>query len=339
MQLRSCAEKNREQQRSLTSIFFGGGTPTVLPPETLGRLLADCLTQFPCADEPEISIEVNPATIDARGLALLRRAGFNRLSIAVQSLNEAELQQLGRLHSAADAVRTVQEAREAGFANINLDLMYGLPRQNIHAWQKTLYQILELRPEHLSVYELTVEAGTPFARKQEQGTLSLPDEEIVLLMLDKTQRLLEQNGLQRYEISNYAVSGRRCRHNINYWRNGEYFGLGAGAVAFLDKTRCTAIADAEQFCAYLETGREAWAEKEKLDQETAFRETVITGLRMLEGISLQELQDRFGIDAAEYYDSTLERLVQQGMIDITGKYMRLTAQGMLLADTVMADLV
>ncbi|MGB5685780.1 MAG: radical SAM family heme chaperone HemW [Candidatus Electrothrix sp.] len=344
-QLRSFSEEYRDQQQSLTSIFFGGGTPTLLPPETLSRLLAQCLVQFPCADEAEISIEVNPATVDASGLNVLRRAGFNRLSIGVQSLNDGALRQLGRPHSVADAVQTLQVARAAGFDNINLDLMYGLPGQHPRSWQASLDRAVELQPEHLSIYELTIEAGTPFARLDEQGSLSLPDEEAILLMLEKTQQALKQAEFGRYEISNYAKPGYQCRHNINYWQNGEYIGFGAGAVAFLNGTRSTAIADADQFCERLEyleclsNGQNIWAEKEKLDRDAAFRETVIMGLRMTAGVSLVELTDRFGMKAESYYGETLHRLIRQGMLHIVQDRLQLTAQGLLLANTVMAELV
>jgi oxygen-independent coproporphyrinogen-3 oxidase len=339
-QLRSFNEEYLDQQRPLTSIFFGGGTPTLLPPETLSSLLADCLHQFRCVDEAEISIEVNPATVDAAGLHALHRAGFNRLSIGVQSLNDSELCILERPHSVADAVQTVRMARAAGFDNINLDLMFGLPPgQKLHAWQNTLDHALDLQPEHLSIYELTIEPGTPFALQQEQGSFSLPDEETTLLMLEKTQQALKQASFDRYEISNYAQSGYQCRHNINYWQNREYIGLGAGAVAFLNGTRCTAIADADQFCERLEKGMEVWAEKEKLDRDAAFRETVIMGLRMTAGISLVELTDRFGMNAEIYYSETLYRLIRQGMLHIVQDRLQLTAQGLLLANTVMAELV
>ncbi|MCI5167113.1 MAG: radical SAM family heme chaperone HemW, partial [Candidatus Electrothrix sp. GM3_4] len=314
-------------------------TPTLLPPETLSSLLADCLHQFRCADEAEISIEVNPATVDAVGLKTLRLAGFNRLSIGVQSLNDSELRILERPHSVADAAQTVRMARAAGFDNINLDLMFGLPGQELHAWQNTLDHALDLQPEHLSIYELTIEPGTPFARQQEQGRFSLPDEETALLMLEKTQQALKQAGFDRYEISNYAQSGSQCRHNINYWQNREYIGLGAGAVAFLNGTRCTAIADADQFCKRLENGMEVWAKKEKLDRDAAFRETVIMGLRMTAGVSLVELTDRFGMSVEIYYSETLSRLIRQGLLHIVQDRLQLTAQGLLLANTVMAELV
>ncbi|WP_339135189.1 MAG: radical SAM family heme chaperone HemW [Candidatus Electrothrix sp. GW3-4] len=338
-QVRSCAEVYRDHLRPLTSIFFGGGTPTLLPPETLSMLLTECLTQFPCVAEAEISIEVNPATVAALGLAHLRRAGFNRLSIGVQSLNDVELRLLGRPHTVADAVQTVQWAREAGFENINLDLMYGLPGQEPQAWLATLEQALALRPEHLSIYELTLEEGTPFSRQYGQGLFSLPEEEAVLLMLEETRQLLRQAGLQRYEISNYARPGRQCRHNINYWQNGEYLGFGAGAVAFLAGTRLTALADAEQFCERLEHGQEVWMEREKLDLDAAFRETVIMGLRMTAGVSLGELTERFGIHAENYYSEILQGLIRQGMLHIVQGRLQLTAQGMLLANSVMAELV
>jgi len=338
-QLCCYAKEYREQLRPLTSIFFGGGTPTLLPSEILSRLLGECLNCFPIADGVEISIEVNPATVGEKSLDVLYQAGYNRLSIGVQSLQESELQQLGRPHTVADAVETVLLARRAGFDNINIDLMFGLPSQNLQTWKDTLAHALDLQTTHLSIYELTIETGTPFARMEEQGFLFLPNEETALLMLDQTQQALCQAGLQRYEISNYAQPGYQCRHNINYWQNGEYLGLGAGAVTFFHKTRFTAIAHAEQFCTLLEDNQEVWQEKEKLDQEASFRETVIMGLRMTAGVSLAELSERFSIDAESYYSETLQRLIRQGMLDIVQGRLQLTDQGLLLANTVMAELV
>lgn len=333
------AEKYQNNLRPLTSIFFGGGTPTLLPPQTLSRLLAECLDQFTVANQAEISIEVNPATVDGKGLDILRQAGFNRLSIGVQSLHDEELRQLGRPHTVADAVETVQLARRAGFENINLDLMYGLPEQKLQTWQRTLEDALKLQPTHLSLYELTIEDDTSFARLERQGKLALPTEDTVLLMLEETQQALMQAGFQRYEISNYAQPGYQCRHNINYWQNGEYLGLGPGAVAFFNKTRRTVIADAEQFCERLEKGEELWQDREKLDQDAAFRETVIMGLRMTTGVSLTDISKRFGINTEAYYSETLHRLIRQGMLQIVQDRLQLTAQGFLLANTVMAELV
>ena len=331
--------RQSSSERPLTSIFFGGGTPTMLPPESLRQLLIECRQQFSCTEDAEISIEVNPATVDFPTLHILRRAGFNRLSIGVQSFQDVELQQLGRPHTAADAVQTIRLAREAGFSNIGLDLMYGLPGQTLPAWQDTLAQALRLAPQHLSIYELTIEEGTPFAQQQERGGLHLPDEDCVLRMLETTQQTSSHAGLHRYEISNYAQPGCECRHNLNYWRNGEWIGLGPSAVSSIAGTRRTAVADVAEFCRRMESGQQVWLEQETLEPETAFRESVVIGLRMTAGISLTELRQRFGFDAEVYYGATLARLISLGMLEITKGHLRLTAQGLLLANTVMAELV
>ena len=329
----------RPYERQLTSIFFGGGTPTMLPPEALCALLAECRQCFPCAEEAEISLEANPATVDLAALHTLRQAGFNRLSLGVQSLHDAELRQLGRPHTAAEAAQTAKLAQQAGFATLNLDLMYGLPGQTLPSWRETLAQALALRPQHLSIYELTIEEGTPFARQQEQGELALPDEDTVLLMLEATQQMTEEAVFRRYEISNYALIGCECRHNINYWRNGDYIGIGPGAVSCLDGTRRSAAADVAEFCRRMENGGLVWDDEEHLEPEAAFRESVVIGLRMTAGVSLDELRRRFGIDAAAYYGKTLTRLTGQTLLELADGRLRLTAQGLLLANAVMAELV
>ncbi len=357
--------------QQLTSIFFGGGTPSILEPDLLAAILADCLHIFSSPASPaqqdalEISIEVNPATIDGSGLRQLHQAGFNRLSIGVQSFNDPELQVLGRIHSAREAVQTFELARRAGFENINLDLMYGLPGQQLADWQENLRQSLLLQPEHLSIYELTLEENTPFARLQDQGRLALPDEDTVLQMLAATNAQLSAAGLDRYEISNYAGKGFQCRHNINYWQNGSYIGLGPGAVSCLEGMRCATVEDLNRFCSFFESfcpkqGREERAtqanrpgtaqyrdtrlqeihrEEETLNREAAFRETVIMGLRMTCGVSLQELETRFSIEPVSYYGTTLSQLVDRQLLVIEQGRLRLTERGLLLANTVMAQLV
>ncbi len=322
------------------SVFFGGGTPTVLAVSELELLLARCCAAFDL--EPgsvETSIEINPATMDQQGLTRLRRAGFNRLSIGVQSLDARELKVLGRVHTAAQAGDTVRQARQAGFDNLSLDLMYGLPGQDLHHWQQTLESALALEPDHLSIYELTLEPGTPLVAQVNRGELSLPNEEIVLAMLELTGRMLEKRGLQRYEISNHARPGFRCRHNLNYWHNGTYLGFGPAAVSCLAGRRWTNIADLEQFCTLVEQDRSVVADQEELAPEARFRETVVMGLRMLDGVSLSSLEARFGIDGLKYYGDRLKRLVTQQLLVLDGDMLRLTEQGLLLANTVMAELV
>ena len=325
----------------LETIFFGGGTPTLLPAATLAQLLGDCLDCFPTVtdNELEITIEVNPATVAKNDLEILRRAGFNRLSIGVQSFTGRELALLGRPHTASDARRTLLDARRAGFTNINLDLMYGLPGQRVADWRYNLKQALALEPEHLSLYELTIEENTPFAEQVRRGSLHMPVEEEVIAMLGETKILLKQAGFARYEISNYGRRGFQCRHNINYWLNRSYIGLGPGAVACLDDIRYTAGRDIAQFAKYIAAGRPIWEDEEQLTKEERFRETMIMGLRMTSGVSISGLQKRFGIDPVTYYGSTLVGLIKQDLLHHSNDHLRLTERGLLLADTVMAQLV
>ncbi|MCF6186477.1 MAG: radical SAM family heme chaperone HemW [Desulfobulbaceae bacterium] len=338
-QIERFSTRRETREQPFTTIFFGGGTPTMLPPTILTDLLQACLDRFPHANELEISIEVNPATIAQEGLQLLRRGGFNRLSIGVQSLNDQELKRIGRAHSANEAMQTVRMARQAGFTNISLDLMYGLPGQDEQSWQKNLNRALALEPDHLSLYELTIEENTPFGRRLNRNDLQLPDEEKVLAMMETTRRLTSGVGLSRYEISNYSRPGFQCRHNINYWQNGHYVGLGPGAVSRIGATRFTAVTDVELFCERLENERKEWQEEETLDKETRFRETVIMGLRMTKGVSLDALNKRFGIDPAVYYGTTLKLLMEQELVEMQQGWLRLTEPGLLLANTVMAQLV
>ncbi len=339
-QARQMADLAWTGERRAATIFFGGGTPSVLAPADLAGLLALCRSLFSVpATGIETTVEVNPATVDRAALALLRRAGFNRISIGVQSLDDGLLGRIGRVHTAADALRTVRCAREAGFANLGMDLMYGLPGQDMATWRRTLERALDERPDHLSLYELTLEENTDFARLAAAGELELPDEDEVLAMMALGREMATAAGLRRYEISNYARPGRECGHNINYWRNGSYIGLGAAAVTCLSGRRLTAVADVEAYCRRLAAGGQPWSGEEELDAEARFRETVIMGLRMVRGVSLAGLEARFGLDARQYYGPVLERLQGQGLVTVADGRLRLTARGLDLADTVMAELV
>ncbi|MBM9612992.1 radical SAM family heme chaperone HemW [Desulfobulbus rhabdoformis] len=325
---------------SFATLFFGGGTPSLLAPTVLAELLGLCRQLFSWSSQvPEISIEVNPGTIDASGLATLRQAGFNRLSIGIQSLNDAELVRLGRIHSREQALSTIKTAREVGFDNISCDLMYGLPLQSPASWRTTLAALLALQPEHLSLYELTLEKGTPFGESLQGGSGQIPEEEAVLEMMEDTQRLTAQAGLERYEISNYACPGRQCQHNCNYWHNGEYLGLGPGAVSGLAGQRLVAVTDLEAYVHRVRQGESVWIEQEQLESEAAFRETVVMGLRMTTGVSVSRLHARFGIDLVPYYGDTLRQLIRQDLLSLQGDRLFLTPSGLPLANRVMAELV
>ncbi|WP_028317107.1 radical SAM family heme chaperone HemW [Desulfobulbus elongatus] len=339
-QMRQAAVLPEVQALSFATVFFGGGTPSLLPAEELAGLLTEARRLFSFAGgEPEITVEVNPGTIDAAGLAQLRRAGCNRLSIGVQSLDDAELRLLGRIHSGAEARAVIAAAREAGFDTVSFDLMYGLPNQTPGSWQATLDRALALAPVHLSLYELTVEDGTPFARAAGRGEWRLPGEDEILAMMAASEAAIGRTHLMRYEISNYAVAGRECRHNCNYWRNGFYLGLGPGAVSALGGERRSAVADLDAFCRLVAAGQPVWHESERLDQEAAFRETVVMGLRMTAGVSIDDLRQRFGIDLLAYYRPTLARLLDQHLLMLRDGRLFLSNTGLPLANRVMAELV
>jgi oxygen-independent coproporphyrinogen-3 oxidase len=340
LQMRQLAGDADVRTLSFASVFFGGGTPSTLPVEVLAALLADCRELFSFAgDAPEITIEVNPGTVDAKGLQQLRRAGFNRLSIGIQSFADQELQQMGRIHTSGEAQATIEAARSAGFDNLSFDLMYGLPGQSVRSWQETLDRALAIAPEHLSLYELTVEEGTPFFLEAQQRQWALPSEDAVLAMMAATETAVESSPLGRYEISNYAVAGRQCRHNLNYWHNGLYLGFGPGAVSAFGGQRRATVADLPAFRERMRTELPVWVDVERLDREAAFRETVIMGLRLLAGVSITDLGQRFGLDAPAYYGPILERLVGQGLLALQGDRLFLTRQGLPLANQVMAQLV
>lgn len=324
----------------LSTLFLGGGTPTILAGKELAAIVTACQWLFGFTNQAEISIEANPKTIDPAKLTLLRRSGINRLSIGVQSLQDTELQLLGRPHSADDAITAVRLARTAGFDNISLDLMYGIPGQDHKSWQQSLKLALSLAPDHLSLYELTVEQGTPYYQQLEQGLLDLPDEEELAAMDQITATLCRQAGLAQYEISNYARSGYECRHNINYWQNGPYLALGAGAVACRKGRRQQKTRDPRLFCEQIESGQSVVQEEECLDPAASFRETVIMGLRMNQGVSKERLRKRYEMELNDCYgDILIRRLVDQGLLEVTATHLRLTARGRVFANQVMAELV
>ena len=323
-----------------STIFFGGGTPSILPVELLADLVSRIQKSFSFTDDQtEISIEVNPATINQRGLTKLRQAGFNRLSIGFQSLDDQQLKRIGRPHSAGDALETYAAARKAGFTNISIDLMYGLLAQTPEQWSKILDQAMELEPDHISMYELTLEPGTPLAIAVDKGALSLPDEDAVMEMMESTRKAICHSPFKRYEISNYARPGYRCRHNLNYWNNGSYLGIGPGAVSAFEGKRWSTKQDLAQFVDIVNVPEATEGEIEVLDHEAYFRETVMIGLRLTEGIDLKKLHDRFNIDPMLYYGKTLTHLLEQKLLKLDGQKLCLTHHGFALANTVMAELV
>jgi oxygen-independent coproporphyrinogen-3 oxidase len=279
--------------RPAKTVFFGGGTPTFLSAEQITRLLRAVLETHAPIEGAEVTSEANPGTADAEKFAAMRSAGFNRLSLGAQSFQSHDLIQLGRVHEASDVPRAVRIAREAGFDNLNLDLMFALPSQSERAWRQNLETAFSLKPEHLSLYCLTIEPNTRFHRYAHRGMLDLPGEDAQVAMYEDACTLAEQHGYDQYEISNFAKPGRESRHNLCYWRGEEYLGYGPGAVGCVTeepssfRARYTVMKHPERYCDAIENGTPLWCDQETLGPDELDLERLMLGLRLNEGVDYQ----------------------------------------------------
>lgn len=338
-----------------TAIFFGGGTPSVLTPKQTERILNAVKKSFYVAEDAEITTEVNPGTADREKLEAWRQAGINRLSFGLQSTENRELQYLGRIHTMEDFLESYRAAREAGFENINIDLMSALPGQTVSSWEKTLRTVVSLQPEHISAYSLIIEEGTPFCqlfgedgdaaeekkRRQSLGIPELPDEDAERRMYYDTERILGEAGYHRYEISNYAKPGYECRHNKGYWTGTEYLGLGLGASSYInirrekgeaakisasgkesgDRRQLERRSNVRDFKTYLSLTREDFRagrqieERELLTNQAMMEEFMFLGLRLTEGISEMEFFRRFSCALETVYGDVLEKLARQELME------------------------
>lgn len=313
--------------RPAKTIFFGGGTPTYLPAEGLISLLDAVRKVHPPVEDCEISSEANPGTVDATKFGAMRAAGFNRISLGAQSFDNDDLFRLERVHKSDEIDRAVSAAREAGFENLNLDLMFALPQQSRRAWQKNLEKALSLAPDHISLYCLTIEPNTAFYKRHLRGQIVLPDEETQVEMYDECVRRTAEVGFHQYEISNFALDGKECQHNLEYWHNREYAGYGPGAVGRVGESRTTMIKHPKLYCEAVEAGKRPLMESEPLDEATLRFEQIMLGLRLNDGISA-DLVDKTG----------LERVRQRGWVTSDGR-VQLTAEGRHFCSEVALELV
>lgn len=319
------------------SIFFGGGTPSLAPPSWISELLEVCRQVFEVVPGAEITLEANPGTLDPGNLERLREAGVNRLSFGVQALEDRLLARIGRIHSAREALDALEQARRAGFENLSLDLIYGLPGQTPADWQATLDRALEAQPQHLSAYALSLEEGTPLEASVRRGELCLPDQDAVADMESLLRRTMGGRGFRQYEISNWSLPGRECRHNMVYWANREYLGLGCGAVSYLSGWRTRRLETPEQYVQALRQGRSPLFEAERLGTESALKETLILALRTRWGADLARVARRFAVPQGrleEAFDGLPEALVRR-----SGSRVRLTSRGRDLANEVFLGLL
>ncbi len=334
------------------SVFFGGGTPSVLTAEDTGRIMGLLNKRFRIRPDAEITTEINPKTASYEKLKAYFDLGMNRLSIGLQSAAEKELAVLGRIHSFQDFCETFHAARQAGFSNINVDIMSALPGQSAESYSDTLKKVLLLSPEHISAYSLIIEEGTPFYERyhkeddlrkagkdprevHECGNLfpPLPSEEEEREMYEETERLLGEYGYRRYEISNYAKPGYECLHNTVYWTGKEYAGFGIGAASYMGGVR---FKNTEKLQDYL-NGDFKKAEKTMLKKADRMEEFMFLGLRMINGVSRKEFLIRFGVSMEEVYEAALRKMVEQGLLKIEGDRVFLTYKGLDVANYVMAE--
>lgn len=323
------AWRTRCKGRRVETVFFGGGTPSIVPADTIAQTLAHARRAFTIAPDAEISMEANPGTVSRESLRAVRAAGVNRLSLGVQSFDDGILREIGRIHTACEAGEAVRAAREAGFDNLNLDLMYALPGQTTAQWEDTLSRAIALNPEHISAYSLIVEENTPIAARAKE----IPDEDTVNRMQRQATKLLAQAGLARYEISNYARPGRECRHNLTYWRRGEYLGLGLAAHSFFAGVRFENPATLGE---YLAGAREK--NRCVIGPEEALEEEILLATRTTRGLNLAEFAQKFGRDALKARQKTLKALEDGGLVQTKNGFLALTERGMEVQSAVVLAL-
>jgi len=329
--------KSTTPGRMLDSIYFGGGTPSLLEAEQLGRIIKEAAELFGLGQDCEITLEANPGTVDQAQLTAFRSVGINRLSLGVQSFDDNFLDCLGRLHDADQALNAFEDARKAGFKNIGIDLMYSLPSQNIKQWQSDLKQVIRLSPEHLSIYGLTVEEGAPFFQRYPHDSPERPDEDISADMFEMADDLLTAAGYEHYEIANYARPGYRSRHNSGYWKRDGYLGLGVGAHSFLKDGNGVRVSNVDTLKGYREelaAGRLPRLDSQCLTRNEAMEEYMFLGLRLADGVALKEFEREFGCPCRSVYGTVIDELVSLELLMTDKSRLRLTRRGMLLSNQV-----
>ncbi|MBO4941592.1 MAG: oxygen-independent coproporphyrinogen III oxidase [Clostridia bacterium] len=327
--------QSRRYHKWYDTVYFGGGTPTVVDPEHICDTLSLLKQCFEITSDAEITAECNPKTIDFDRLVKLKNAGINRLSIGLQSTHDAFLQKLGRIHSFEDFKECFQNARAAGFKNISLDLMYGLPDMTLSDWGNTLDEAVDFKAEHISCYSLKVEEGTPFWNME----LNLPDDDLVADMYDLAVEKLENTGYRRYEISNFAKGNKVSKHNEKYWQCDDFLGLGAGAFSCMDGKRFSNALGILEYIKKIEKNKSAEIMREDLSKFDLMSEFVFLGLRMTEGIREEEFSSRFGEKIDEVFGEALEKYIKTGHLIRENGNIRFSNEGFFVSNIILSDFV
>jgi len=338
--LKSCHPAILPSCNSADTIYFGGGTPSLLDPDDVARIVAACRDAFDVSQDVEVTLEANPETVDEGKLTKFRAAGVNRLSFGVQSLLEPELRRLSRLHTVGRAREALAEARAAGFDNVSLDLMMWLPGQSVSQWLESVDAAMAISPDHLSLYLLEVYPNAPLKDEMARAQWSqAPDDDAASMYLTAMERL-EAAGYEQYEISNVARPGRRCRHNLKYWRDGEWAGFGCGAHGTIGGVRMKNVAGTEDYIGRVAGGESPVAEARRLSASERLGDALFMGLRLTDGIDLEEIARRHGgVDVWQKHGAELKPFLAAGILKRQGSRLALTRQGMLVANEVMSVFV
>lgn len=324
---------------AVDTVFIGGGTPSVVSENVIAEIISLIKQKYNLSDNPEITIEANPGTVDLKKLSAYRECGINRLSLGLQSANDNELKALGRIHDRAAFLDTYSNAVKAGFDNINVDIMSALPNQNMDSYLKTLEFVTGLNPapKHISSYSLIVEEGTPFFDLHMQNKLNLPDEDTDREMYELTKEVLQKKGYTRYEISNYAMDGYECRHNIGYWKRVEYIGFGIGAASLISNERFENTADINK---YINNPLDSRENVSKLSKHEQMEEFMFLGLRLMKGVAFSDFYNQFNVDLYEVYGDVIEKNVKDGLLKIEGekyKLLSLTQRGIDVSNYIFSQ--
>ena len=342
------ARKNDFNAYRVSTIFLGGGTPSILEGDDSARIFRALQENFDISDDAEITMEVNPGTVTEEKAASWRKSGVNRLSIGLQSADDRELKMLGRIHTYREFLDTWKIVREAGFENVNVDLISATPGQNLRSWSETLRKAADLGPEHISAYSLIIEEGTPFYERYGDGSGEdedkgnhlppLPDEDTEREIYKATEKTLAEYGYHRYEISNYSKTGYECRHNLGYWERKEYLGLGLGAASLISECRFHNTADMEKYLRFYENAGTGICEDiEYLSVEDQMEEFMFLGLRKTAGISVDDFRKVFGKEIREVYGEQMRKLEEQRLIEYSGNRVRLTERGIDISNYVFSE--
>ncbi|HHY46895.1 MAG TPA: radical SAM family heme chaperone HemW [Firmicutes bacterium] len=321
----------------IATVYVGGGTPTILPLRDLVHLLDRIWAIFQVEDGAEFTVEANPGTVDRPKLKAMLDAGVNRLSLGAQAFQDSLLEGLGRIHTAREIVEAFCLARDAGFRNINLDIIYALPGQTMASWEETLEAVTRLDPEHVSAYGLMLEEGTRLWERVTGGVVEACDEDTEVRMYYAAKDILEESGYEHYELSNFSKPGYRCLHNIGYWKIMPYIGLGAGAHSYFGRWRFNNVYDAEEYTERMSRGAMPVEGGREISKAEEMSDFMILGLRMLEGVSDREFRKRFGVGISDVFGEALGKCNSLGLAEWDGSSIRLTRRGLMLSNEVMRD--